>query len=176
MLVCVCCGISSITLQSRRSVKCKLVEIELVPSREHRAFPFSFVVLISRKLKYWHHFYLKVKPLNTMARSGLTLVIVIIAIILAISFQQGKIIWSSYYYYFLSISSFFNDQNISFNFVFKAFALKCWHCDSALNPSCGYPFEEKKLNKTLLVDCTPIGGDPVCLKIVSKYNFWDSTM
>lgn len=70
-------------------------------------------------------------------------------------------------------SSFSNNWTFFIDFIISASALKCWHCDSSRHPSCGYPFEENKLNKTLLVDCHSIGGEAVCLKIVRKYySLW----
>lgn len=72
-------------------------------------------------------------------------------------------------FYYLFSSYFFK---IKFNHLCHlyhyhlAFALKCWHCDSSRHPSCGYPFEEKTLNKTLLAEC--VGAEAVCLKAICK--------
>lgn len=52
---------------------------------------------------------------------------------------------------------------------YLAFSLKCWQCNSVQNPLCGYPFEEKNLNQSMLVECP--GTEAVCLKVARKCNF-----
>lgn len=97
--------------------------------------------------------------------------IVLIAIVMAVSVQQGmlKLIYSLYLWKVNGkvYPKIFMNRNISQYFFYLAFGLECWSCDAIQNPNCVDPFDSSKMTSDQKVPCNPNQGgkESACLKV-----------